>query len=126
MASRLFNQESLTYELAVVKLYAVISIGATGAPTLSRGKGITSVSRTSAGLYVINLDDTYAALLGTSVIVLTTSGAVDLEVGLLSETVATTKTVNIQMVDLDGTPSLQDPADGDKLYVEITLSNSGQ
>jgi len=130
MASRTFNNDTLTLEREVVKLFAVVTIGASGAPTLSRGKGIASVAggaaATATGLYTVTLDDGYVALLGANCIVLTSSGGVDLQVGLVSEAVATASapTVVFQMVDLDGTPTLKDPASGDKVYIEITVTNA--
>lgn len=54
MANRFFNQFPKTLEKEVVTLYAKVSFGVSGAPTLdtSLSKGIVSVSRTSAGIFV--------------------------------------------------------------------------
>lgn len=52
-------------EREVKKLYAYVSIGATGAPTLSaaKSKGISSISRSGTGAYTLTLEDSYYQLL---------------------------------------------------------------
>lgn len=126
MASRTFNNNTLTLEGEVVRLYAEVAIGASGAPTLTRGKGIASVAggagASATGLYTFTLDDKYQDLLfgaGT----LQRATAIDLNVQLKTETVASTKTVVFQVTDF-ATPALTDPSSGDVLYVVMELRNS--
>lgn len=51
--SHAFRPGPVGLELNPVKLWAVVAIGASGAPTLTRGKGISSVVRNSAGKYTV-------------------------------------------------------------------------
>lgn len=62
MASRNFTQFRLTLEKRVVDLFAKVSFGASGAPTLLQGKGIVSVTRLSAGQYTFVFGTTAHAL----------------------------------------------------------------
>lgn len=59
MADRAFYNNVGTLENRVVHLYAKVTVGATGAPTLTSGNGIASIARNSAGNYTITFDDTY-------------------------------------------------------------------
>jgi hypothetical protein len=64
MASRLFDDNCLHLESSVVELYFKITIGSTGAPTITRGKGLTSIARSAAGKYNLVLQDGYQEYLG--------------------------------------------------------------
>jgi hypothetical protein len=124
MANRMFSERRLSLEKEVVDLYANVSVGETGAPTLVRGKGIASVVRDSAGLYTITLSDKYNALLGATVTCIVPSGVQAApNPQVVSEAVATDKTVVIQFNDLS-TPSATDPASGESFLVHLALSNS--
>lgn len=129
MANRFFTNQAFFLEKAPVFLYAKVSIGATGAPTLSRGKGISSISRTSAGLYVITLQDAYVAMLKTSCTQLLASGVLAAPAfHVVSETVASTKQITVQFTGATSssvtTLTATDPASGTVAYFEIILSNS--
>jgi hypothetical protein len=127
MANRMFSERRLSLEKEVVDLFAKVTIGATGDPTLvtASSKGVASITRTSAGLYVLTLSDKYRALLFFNCIPEVSSGiAASPALALAAETVATDKTITFQFTDLDGTPSAVDPAEGEVLRLQITLSNS--
>ena len=127
MASRLFYQNLNTLEREPVKIWALVSIGTSGAPTLSRGKGIASVAggagASATGLYTVTLDDKYVRLLRASGTVMKSAAAIPLVVQLSSETVASNRTVVFSCTSIGTTPALADPANGDKLYLEIVLGN---
>lgn len=124
MANRFFNQFRFSMEKNVVDLYLKVNIGASGAPTIARGKGIASITRTSAGLYVITLQDKYHALLNVQSAVKLASGLPASALFAISaEAVATAKTITVQYADGD-TPAATDPDSGAVLYFTITLSNS--
>lgn len=53
--------------LMPVRLDATISIGASGAPTITNGLGIKSITRLVAGVYQIQLQDNYAQFLDLDV-----------------------------------------------------------
>jgi len=61
-------------------------------PTLVRGLGVASVTRSSAGLYVITLQDKYMRLMQADVSI-QSSAAIDLRPQLVSENVSSAKTV---------------------------------
>ena len=71
MANRFFRQFRKQLEAEVVDIFARVSFGSSGAPTLdaTNSKGIVSVTRSSAGRYVVvfgtnaGLLDTYNRLL---------------------------------------------------------------
>lgn len=122
MASRSFHEDVLGLEKQRVDLFAVIAIGASGAPTLSRGarKGIQSVVRNSAGLYTITLTDAYAALIGASVAIVQPVAANLQAVVVSSSLGAATKTIVIRT---QAGAVATDPASGDQLLVQVCLAN---
>ena len=119
MASRLFNRKQ-ALEKEVKELYADVTIGASGAPTLTKGLGVTSIARNGAGDYTVTLDDKYVRLMSAQMTHLS-STAEDLKMQLHSETVSTTKTV--RMLTLTGATET-DPANGTRLLIRLELKNS--
>lgn len=70
MANRWGQQFNYTLEKQVFNLFCQISFGSSGAPTLATAnatsaalKGVASVSRTSTGLFVLTLQDSWRKLL---------------------------------------------------------------
>lgn len=121
MANRNFNRKQ-SLEKEVKEIYAKITIGASGAPTLvtASSLGVTSVSRTSAGLYVITLDDKYVAFKHADFQIATPT-AEDIVPNLVSETVSTNKTVTFRTT---AAGVATDPASGDTVYVALQLKNT--
>ncbi len=119
MANRTFNRRQ-ALEKEVKDIYARITIGATGAPTLTFAPGCASISRTSAGLYVLTLQDKYASLKSFSVKHQSTS-AEDLTSQIKSEDVNGAKTITFFTLT-GATPT--DPANGDVLLVKAELKNT--
>jgi hypothetical protein len=121
MANRTFN-DAQALEKEVKTLYAKISIGASGAPTLVKpgSLGIASVSKVSTGLYRITLEDAYPALLGARVISLASSAA-DVTFQVKLETVSSTKLVEVFCL---ASGSVVEPASGTVLFVELSLKNT--
>jgi len=121
MASRNFHRvQSLTRE--VKHLYAKAAIGASGAPTLDSNAsvGITSITRDSAGVYVVTLDDKYNNLVHFSV-TQQAAAAEDLTFQIESETVSSTKTVQFQC---KAAAVETDPSNGSTLFIEIAVKNT--
>lgn len=121
MATRLFQQFQGTLEKQIVKLYANVSIGATGAPTLNANGslGVASISRTSAGLYRITLADKFNKLMHVDpkqVI----STLQDLGWSVKAYSMAN-KTIDI-IAHVGGVAT--DPSNGSELLIEITLRNT--
>ena len=65
MANQYFRQFPGYKEPGAVELFARITFGASGAPTLvaSQSKGVSSVTRNSTGNYTLVLNDKYVSLL---------------------------------------------------------------
>lgn len=120
MANRNFKRKQ-ALESEVKEIYADIAIGGTGAPTLSRGTGVASISRTSAGLYVLTLQDAYMRLMHASVQVVTPS-AEDIKANVSAFDVsASAKTVTFRCT---AAGVATDPASGDTVLVSLQLKNS--
>lgn len=120
MASRNFNRAQ-NLEKEVKSLFLDVSIGASGAPTLTKGLGIASITRDSAGVYIVTLQDKYVRLMHVDVKQLVAS-AEDLQFQLESEDVDGDKTIVFRCVDSTGTET--DPSDGSRLLAKIDLKNS--
>lgn len=121
MANHAFNRKQ-ALEKEVKEIYAKITIGSSGAPTLvaTSSKGVASVSRTSAGLYVLTLSQKYNALMHFNACVVTPS-AEDIKANLVSETVVTNKTVTFRCT---AAGVATDPASGDSVLVALQLKNT--
>jgi rhamnogalacturonyl hydrolase YesR len=126
MANRFFNQFRLSLEKQVVDLFAKVTIGASGAATLARGKGIASVVRDGAvaGKYTLTLQDRYVALLDFTATFQDTDGITAAPVvGIVSEDVDGAKTIVFQCSDVE-MPAATDPGNGETMYLHVTLSNT--
>lgn len=123
MANRMFNQFQGTLEKGVVQLLAEISFGASGAPTLVRGKGIASVTRTAAGTFDVTLQDSYVATLGVASTWKDTTAPTAVDVVLHADSVTSSSTPKVTLKTYASTTAT-DPASGEKLLVQLTLSNS--
>lgn len=113
-----------SFEREVVEYFGVISIGSTGAPTLTIGKGITSVVRDSAGQYTLTLKDTSAKLLHCNVMFYaSTSAAAAPMVVIESNTISVDKKLTLQCRAIDNSTAT-DPASGEIMYVKISVRNA--
>lgn len=122
MANRNFNRYQ-ALEKEVKAIYAIVAIGASGAPTLTAAdsKGVASISRTSAGLYVLTLQDQYNKLMHLTVMQLIGT-AQDIKVQLVSETTtASTKQITFRTL---AAGVATDPSSGSVLYIKAELKNS--
>jgi hypothetical protein len=106
----------------IKEVHFKVTIGATGAPTLSADAslGVASISRTSAGLYVITLRDKYTALVNASFMHLD-DALQDLSFQVNAETVASTKTITLWTRVV---ATATDPTDTAIIYGTLTLKNS--
>jgi len=124
MANRRFYQFRQSLEPQIVELFAFVSFGGTGAPTLdaTKSRGIASIVRSSQGLYAITLQDSYNRLLGCDVTYVYATSPAGFVNHVSSETVQTTKIVNLEFNIANGTAT--DPASGEAVIVRFTLKNS--
>ena len=122
--NRLFNQFFLSLERGKAILFGKIAIGATGAPTLNaiKSKGIASISRTSAGLYVITLNDIYVDLYSLRVSFLGASDPTVAYAYTVSQSVNSSKQVTFQCKNISG--AAVDPISGTEMSVKLMLKTS--
>ena len=121
MANRNFNRKQ-SLDKEIKEIYAKVTIGASGAPTLvaADSTGVASISRSSAGLYVLTLQDKYMKLRHADIMVVTPD-AEDIVANVSSESVASAKTVTFRCT---AAGVAADPASGDSFLISLQLKNS--
>jgi len=119
MANRTF-QRMQALEKEIKNIYAKVTIGASGAPTLVSPVGIASIARNSAGNYTLTLQDKYASLKFARVTFLD-DAAQDMNAQILAEDVDSAKTVDF--VCLTGATAT-DPQSGQTLLIKLELKNT--
>ncbi len=119
MANRNFQRRQ-ALESEVKDIYAKVTVGSSGAPTLVSPVGVASIARNSAGNYTITLQDKYSSLKFFRVS-FKASSAQDMNVQIIAEDVAAAKTVNF--VCLTGA-SATDPASGQTMLIKLELKNT--
>ena len=119
MANRNYNRVQ-ALEKEAKHLYAKVSIGSSGAPTLSRKLGVASIVRDNTGLYTLTLQDAYNDLLSIDIKQLVAS-AQDLNFQLIAEDVDNAKTIQFRCITAT---TATDPSSGSVLYIHIVLKNS--
>jgi len=121
MANRTFN-DAQALEKEIKTLFAKISIGATGAPTLVKpgSLGIASVARSAQGDYLVTLEDKYPALMGFEGVLLVSS-AEDITFQLKAEDVDGAKTFSFFT---KAAATATDPSNGSVIYLTIHLKNT--
>jgi hypothetical protein len=136
MANRYFNNQAFTLAPGIVKLFARVSFGAAGAPTLSatESKGIVSVTRNSQGLFTFvfgtqaGMLDVYYKLKNVSVIFNTVASAAVPAAPLYyisADSTATAATCSLQLTFTDKAQAgVADPASGEIALIEFTFKNS--
>lgn len=130
MANRAWKKEFNTLTPGIVTLHGVVKLGSTGAISSQTSKGFT-VTRTSAGLYLVTLQDNYIELLkslvtlrtATTVPAAATSGTVfhRNKAGNLVDGGAKTFTFQAVRADTQVAAEVEDNAE---LEIEIVLRNS--
>jgi len=128
MANRLFLPFLGCLEVDVVELFGSCVIGASGAVSSYSGKGITSITRLSAGKYSVNMADRYNLFLYGSCNLLDDTNSDPATVGvhnrLFSEAVNNaTPAVVFQFIAMDD-GAAADPAAGATLYFNLKVRNS--
>lgn len=159
MANAAFTQFNYSLFKKQVTLVAVVDIGSTGACTLEAWspstagangsyaaasatasaftqagtQGVASISRTSAGLYVLTLQNAYQRLLGVKVTVVSTTGipvapVVGVVSGGTNVTTSTGGVITLQFSAATGASTTTlvatDPGNGERLLIEISLDDS--
>lgn len=125
MANRKLYQFTYSTVPQPVHVYAKVTFGAAGAPTLTANPAISGIVRNSAGDYTLTFRDNWPDVLGVSVIFnsgssLPASPIVSIKSNL---TAATQKTMEIVFQDVD-TTAATDPASGEIAYLDFVFKNS--
>lgn len=119
MANRNFKRKQ-ALESEIKEIYAEVAIAGSGAPTLTRGTGVASVTRDSAGVYIVTLQDKYSRLMHVSVAQVV-AAAEDLGFQVEAHDVTSAKTVTIRCVAA-GVET--DPSSGSSLLISLQLKNT--
>lgn len=131
MANRYFTQWLWALEKNPANLWARVTFGASGAPTLNgiNSKGIATIARNSAGNYTITFGttqntDKYKDIYFVQPTFLRAGGnPAAPHMYVVSETVATTGKIIIQFLAANGT-SATDPDSGSEVWLEFNLKTS--
>jgi hypothetical protein len=132
MAQRIFQQFVNTLEKQTVRLLAKVTATGTqtggSAQTITRGKGILSVTAAATGQWTVNLADPYFALLGVDIIGSKESAGTLAAAGAYVLSIANFGTANLPSVTLQlvatSTGAATAPSANDVYYIELVLSNS--
>ena len=123
MANRMFNQFQGALEKSVVDLFAQVAFGASGAASLTRGKGIASIAKIGTGLYNIVLQDSYVALLGVAATYRGTTAPTGV-LWVVNTDNSATSAPAIVMQCYDEAGVATEPASGENLFLSFTFCNS--
>ena len=120
MSNRSFFPLRGSLHREAVMLMGQVTTSTSGAIASQKCKGF-SVARTGAGVYVVTLENAYAALLDAQIVPVAALNAAKGAVSIVTaEAVATTPSVTITL--LDGAHAAADPVDGAVLLVSLKLS----
>lgn len=122
MASRLF-QFRYSYERDLCDIYAKISIGAAGAPTLVNSKGIVSMTRNSAGNYTIVLKDQFYLFMSAGASFLNATAPAAPGMYVVSEQVNSTTSPSL-IVQFNAAGSATDPGSGELMLLHIVCRSA--
>lgn len=121
----MYNQTQFVLEKQAAHLWADVTFGASGAPSIASktSLGIKSVTRTSAGLYVIAFNDAFVRLLSLKHI--TQSAAAPAAPGLyVVSTSLTTPGAATLTVQFNSAGVATDPAAGEIAKIHFEFSKS--
>ena len=132
MANRRLFQFQYSYERDLVDIYANVTIGAAGAPTLqSNAKGVSSITRNSAGDYSIALTDNFNKLMSLRAVSQNATGIIAAgSIGIKTDSVNSATAPLVRVVFSGPTAAgntaliATDPAVGDIIRFHIVLRNA--
>lgn len=124
MANRTFTQFQGTLEKGVVQLFAEVSFGASGLPTIVRGKGFESAAKVGTGDYNLALQDTYQRVLGVAATYKGLTAPTAPQVDIRQDRSAVDPDPSVRLHFRNTAGALTEPANGDVVLLTITLSNS--
>jgi hypothetical protein len=120
MSNQRYTQFRYSKEKKVVDLFAKVTFGSSGAPTLvvAQSKGVKSIARNSAGDYTVTLGDKYPTLLGVKH---TFANATAPAAPAMYVKASTTSTIEV-VFNAVGTAT--DPASGEAVYLHFIFNDT--
>lgn len=120
MANSYAYQFRYSYQRDIYEVFMKVTFGATGAPTLTYGKGVTSIARISAGKYTITLKDKYIKLLMANKMFINATSPAAQEMYITADNSAT-GTIGIQFA---AAGVATDPATGEVGLIQLCFQNA--
>lgn len=126
MSNRLYTQFRYSLEKRVVDLFADVTFGASGAPTLNtaKSKGVKSITRSSAGKYVLTLQDSFNGLLMLKHSFVNATAPAAPGAYIVSHTVGSASPATIT-IQFNAAGTATDPASGEEALLQVVLKDSG-
>jgi hypothetical protein len=120
MSNQRYTQFRYAKEKKVVDLFAKVTFGSTGAPTLvvAQSKGVKSITRNSAGDYTITLGDKYTTLLGVRHIFQNATAPASPASYIKSATASTVELV------FNAAGTATDPASGEAVLLQFIFNDT--
>lgn len=127
MANDRMTQFRYSYENQVCDIFARISIGATGAPTLvatvpNPNQGIVSIVRNSAGRYTLTLKSNFGRLMMLKHVFLNATAPAAPGMYIISDNSASATPTIVLQFNSGGTST--DPGSGEVMMLQLSLKNS--
>jgi len=104
----------------LVTLFAIVDIGAAGAPTINNAPGIASVTRTGAGAYDVVYSDVFSFFIGMDFML----QAAAAEVLTVQITAVDLSTKKISFLCVDDAGVAADPSNGSSIRFALKFSQS--
>lgn len=121
MANRTWQKIQALNQGLIILVFSFLPAGSS-APTGVSGRGIASVVRDSAGVFIVTLEDTYQELMGCDMTIMMAAGT-DISPQLEGEDVAGAGTVTIRTVVAEVETDIAADPDN-RVFVTLTLRNS--
>jgi hypothetical protein len=126
MPNPVFRTNQFSYSFAQPEhLFAKVTFGASGAPTIvsGTGMGISSIVRNSAGNFTINLSHAYFATLMVKHVFVDSSAPASPSMFVLSDLSNSSSSPSI-VIEFNASGTATDPASGEEVLLEISLQKS--
>lgn len=122
VGSRLF-QFRYSYQRDMNDIFARVSFGASGAPTLQAGKGVVSIARVSAGRYHIVLKDTFRTLNMVKHVFINASAPASPSMFVIVNNTQAASAPSIDIV-FNSAGTATDPASGELVMLQLVLCSA--
>lgn len=126
MPNPVFRTNQFSYSFAQPEhLFAKITFGASGAPTIvsGTGMGIISITRSSAGLYVVALSHAYFSTLMVKHVFVNATAPASPSMFITSDA-SNNSTAPAITIEFNAAGTATDPASGEEVLLEVCLQKS--